>query len=107
MSSHRVRIARAIRAFVDNPITNLVKGILLVLIGLSEASRTLMDDIAQKKIRVGHGLIIIGLFNILDCLPHLIEGLEASNRYLELRDRKERTEPGSSSDPGRSEGPVD
>ena len=66
-----------------------MKGIALLLIGLSDASKTFTDDLAHRQLRVGHGLIIIGFFGILGALPHLIEGLEAGRRYLELRDEKE------------------
>jgi hypothetical protein len=90
MSIHWDRIARAITRFVENPVTNLVKGIALLLIGLSEASKTFTDDLAHKQLRVGHGLIIIEVFGILTALPHLIEGLDAGGRYLELRDKKAR-----------------
>jgi hypothetical protein len=94
MNDRRHRIARAINSFVENPVTNLVKGVILLLIGLSEASRTVFEDLAQKRLRVGHGLIIIGLFGILDSLPHFIGGLEAGKRYIDLRDEKARPEPG-------------
>ena len=91
MSKLANKISRHIRSFVDNPITNLVKGVVLLLIGLSEASRTFRDDIAHGRVRVGHGLIIIGIFSILDALPHLVEGLDAGSRYLEFRERKQQT----------------
>jgi hypothetical protein len=87
MSNRRDKIARAITAFVENPVTNLVKGIALLLIGLTEASRTFREDVAHGQVRVGHGLVIIGLFSILGALPHLIEGLEAGRKYLELTGR--------------------
>ena len=93
MSDRRARIARAIDAFVENPVTNLVKGIALLLIGLSEASKTFIDDLSRKQLRVGHGLIIIGLFGILEALPHLIGGLEAGRRYLDRRDGSARPGP--------------
>lgn len=85
MSGRWDKVARGIKAFVENPLTNLVKGVALVLIGVSEASRTFREDLAHGRFRVGHGLILIGLFSILEALPHLIEGLEAWSRYLELR----------------------
>lgn len=88
MSKYHSRLSRAITRFVENPITNLVKGIVLFLIGLSDASRTFANDLAHQQLRVGHGLIVIGIFSILGALPHLIDGLEAGQRYLELRDRK-------------------
>lgn len=88
MSNPHNRLSLAITRFVENPVTNLVKGIVLFLIGLSEASKTFHEDLAQKQLRVGHGLIIIGAFSILGALPHLIDGLEAGQRYLELRNKK-------------------
>jgi hypothetical protein len=103
MSRRRDRIARAISAFVENPVTNLVKGVVLVQIGIVEASRTLMDDLKHGRLRVGHGLIIIGVFSILESLPHFIEGLEASKRYFELRDKKARNEPDSSVGPDKND----
>jgi hypothetical protein len=81
------RVGRAIRAFVESPTTNLVKGIVLLLIGLSEASRTLREDLQTMQLRAGHGLVLIGLFNVLDTLPHFIEGIEASIRYVDARKR--------------------
>jgi hypothetical protein len=88
MSDRIEKIAHAIQVFVEHPITNLVKGIMLLVIGISEAARTFGEDLAHGRLRVGHGLIIIGIFSILDALPHLIEGLDASRRYLESRGRK-------------------
>jgi hypothetical protein len=76
-----------------------VKGALLVLIGLSEASKTLIDDVTHGQLRVGHGLIIIELFGILDAVPHLIEGVEAGKRYLDLRQDRSRPESGPDDSP--------
>ena len=112
MSDRRVMIARAISSFVENPVTNLVKGTMLLLtlesdeFDASQASRTFIDDITQRRLRVGHGLIIIGLFGILDTLPQFIEGLEAGQRYLDLRDQKARPGPGSGAGPGVTSGQV-
>jgi hypothetical protein len=90
MSISRDRIARAIAGFVEHPVTNLLKGIVLLAIGLTEAARTFKEDVTSGRLRVGHGLVIIGLFSILDALPHLIEGLDAGRKYLESSGEKER-----------------
>lgn len=84
------KIAGAIRAFVRNPVVDLTKGIALLLIGLSDASHTFRDDIIHGHVRVGHGMVIIGFFSILGALPHLIDGLEASARYMETREKKKK-----------------
>ena len=89
MNNRWNQIAHAISAFVEHPVTNLVKGIALLFIGLTEASRTFREDVAQGHVRVGHGIIIIGIFSILEALPHVIEGLEASQKYLESTGKKD------------------
>ena len=94
MSDRSDRIAHAIQTFVEHPITNLVKGIALLVIGLTEAARTFHEDIAHGQLRVGHGLVIIGLFSILDALSHFIEGLEAGGKYLELKAKKDQATDG-------------
>src|SRR6476660_4287105 len=88
MSDRGDKIARGIKAFVENPYTNLVKGASLILIGLADASQSLREDIAHGQLRVGHGLVVIGLFSILGAVPHLIEGVAAGERYMELRKTK-------------------
>jgi hypothetical protein len=88
MSDRKEKLAGGIKRFVENPFTNLVKGLALLVIGLSEASHTLLDDITHRHLRVGHGLIILGFFSVLGALPHLIDGLEASQRYHELQAKK-------------------
>ena len=87
VSDRLTRLARRIRVFVENPLTNMVKGVVLMAIGLIDASRTFHEDIDHGHVHVGHGLVIIGFFSILGALPHFLEGLDASARYLELRSR--------------------
>jgi hypothetical protein len=97
------RAGRAIRSFVENPVTNLVKGLLLLLIGLFEASHTFREDVAKWQPRVGHGLVIIGLFSVLDAVPRFLEGVEASKRYVESRKSRGAPAPGSGDGPGGRE----
>jgi hypothetical protein len=92
MSDRRGRVARGIKSFVENPITKLIEGLCLLLIGLSDASHTFRDDVTQGHARAGHGLIILGVFSILGALPPFIDSLEAGERYLELREAKKRAD---------------
>jgi hypothetical protein len=82
------RLGHAIAAFLKNPYTNLFKGLVLIIIGVSEASTKLGEDMAHGQLRVGHGLIIIGFFSLLEPLPHLLEGLDAGTRYLSRHSAK-------------------
>lgn len=86
MGARGERIARGIQSFVDHPVTNLLKGLALLMIGFSEAVETVQDDIIRGHARVGHGLIIIGVFSILYAMPRFIEGMDSYRRYLVLRD---------------------
>jgi hypothetical protein len=85
--------AKTIRSFVENPFTNLVKGLVLLAIGFSDAWGTVRQDITRGHLRVGHGLVIIGLFSVLGALPHLIGSLDAEGRFLEAREKEGRTSP--------------
>lgn len=83
MARCKPEISRRIRSFVQNPVTNLVKGVALLLIGLTDASQTIRGDMSHGGLRLGHGMIILGLFSILGSLPHFIDALDASARYLD------------------------
>jgi hypothetical protein len=77
------RIALALKCFVDHPITKLVVGLILIASGLIEAYDTVLDDLHRLRVRVGHGVIILGIVNILATLPEVIDGLERWLSYLE------------------------
>ena len=77
-----------INAFITNPVTNLVKGLALFMIGVSNSSHTFRDDITQRQVCLDYGLIIIGLLSMLDALPHFIESLATELSRLFLRGRR-------------------
>jgi hypothetical protein len=79
------RIAREIRRFVDHPATNLVKGLCLMGIGIVDASATFREDTAHQHLRVGHGLILIGVFSVLGALPYFLDSLETAETILEAK----------------------
>jgi len=87
VTGHADTWARRVRAIVDHPLTNVVKGFALMLIGVSDASDTFREDLQRGHFRAGHGLILIGLFSVLNGLPYLIESLDSIGRYFEVRDR--------------------
>jgi hypothetical protein len=100
MAQENKRFAEGIRAFVRNPATILIKGLLLLAIGFTDLSRDIANDLGQHTFHLGHGLLLIGFFNVLESLPHMLDGLDAATTYAALRDRKKRRDDSSSSAEG-------
>ena len=63
------RLARALKRFVDHPVTKLGVGLILIASGLIETYDTVLDDLHHLRVRVGHGVVILGLVNVLASLP--------------------------------------
>ena len=79
-------IALALKRFVDHPMTKLGVGLILIASGLIEAYDTVLDDLHHLRVRVGHGVVILGLVNVLASLPAVIEGIEHWLSYVEGRE---------------------
>jgi hypothetical protein len=77
------QLSRALKRFVDHPVTKLCVGLILIASGLIEAYDTVLDDLHRLRVRVGHRVIILGLVNVLASLPEVIDGIENSLIYLE------------------------
>jgi len=78
-----------LKAFAQHPLTQLVTGLVLLITGLTQA----IDDIlhAEHRFRLGvhHGVLLLGLVQVLGSLPSIVEGLDRYFRSLESRERKE------------------
>ena len=95
-------IALALKRFVDHPITKLVVGLILIASGLIEAYDTVFDDLHRLRVRVGHGVVILGLANVLASLPEVIEGIEHWLSSFEGRQDRHPSQDGP--DAGSTEG---
>jgi hypothetical protein len=84
------RLARALKQFVDHPVTKLAVGLILIVSGLIEAYDTVLDDLHHLRVRVGHGVVILGIVNVLASLPEVIDGIERWLSYLEAKEDSRR-----------------
>ena len=93
------QIAHALKRYVDHPATKLFVGLILIISGLIEAYDTVLDDFHRLRVRVGHGVLILGVVNVLASLPEVIEGIEHWLSYLDQgdysRQRRDGTDGGS------------
>jgi hypothetical protein len=80
-----MKTTRAIRNFVEHPVTNLCVGLLLFGSGFVEAYGTLYTDLTEMNIGAHHGLMLFGVMNVLASIPDIIEGAGSGARYLEHR----------------------
>jgi hypothetical protein len=81
-----IRFALVLKRFVDHPVTKLIVGLILIASGLIEAYDTVLDDFHRLRVRVGHGVVILGVVNVLASLPEVIEGINHWLGYLEQRE---------------------
>jgi hypothetical protein len=88
------RLAHALKCFVDHPVTKLAVGLILIASGLIEAYDTVLDDLHRLRVRVGHGVLILGVVNVLASLPEVIAGVERWLSYLEGREDSRQTRDG-------------
>jgi hypothetical protein len=86
MERRRTKVARRIRAFVEHPATNLVLGVGLFAAGFAETYVSFSEDLSKWRLGAHHGLLVLGLFNVLASVPDLIEGLDAGGKFLERLD---------------------
>jgi hypothetical protein len=92
------RVAQALKRFVDHPVTKLFVGLILIISGLIEAYDTVLDDVHRLRVRVGHGVVILGVVNVLASLPEVIEGIEHWLNYLEKREDSRQNRDGPAGD---------
>jgi hypothetical protein len=79
------RLAHGLKHFVDHPVTKLAVGLILIVSGLIEAYDTVLDDVHRLRVRVGHGVVILGVVNVLASLPEVIDGIERWLSYLDAK----------------------
>jgi hypothetical protein len=72
----------ALERTVGHPLMQLTVALVLIVTTLIEISQTFADDFASIRLRAAHGLLVVGVWQLLRGVPDLVEGLE---RYLESR----------------------
>jgi len=82
------RFAQTMHAFVEHPTTRLVVALILIVSGFIETYDTVKEDVSHLRIRIGHGIIILGFVNAFSSLPAVIDGIERWLKAAELRSER-------------------
>jgi len=75
-----------LRLFVQNPLTQLISGLILVGTGLAEVIEDLASTARTWRIGAHHGVIIFGLLQVLQNIPLVVDGMERWFRATESDD---------------------
>ena len=67
-------LLKTIQFIIYNPYLRLTIGLLVFAIGMVQAWDTFVEDILSANIKLHHGLMLIGITQILDALPNIISG---------------------------------
>jgi hypothetical protein len=81
----RVPFLHALKAFVEHPTTRLVVALILIVSGFIEAYDTFAEDVSHLRVRIGHGIILLGFINAFSSLPAVVDGIE---RWFRLEEAK-------------------
>jgi hypothetical protein len=91
----RLLFLHTMRAFVDHPVTRLVVALILIISGFIEAYDTFAEDVSHLRVRIGHGIILLGFINAFSSLPPVVDGIERWLRLEEAKAARRRTAPES------------
>lgn len=75
-----------LRLFVQNPLTQLASGLILMGTGMAEVVEDLASTARTWRVGAHHGVIIFGLLQVLQNIPPVVDGLERWFRATETDD---------------------
>ena len=72
-----------IRVIAGNSYLYTFLGVIVALTGLLKIAETLQDDFVNCKFRSGHGVVLIGVWHLLQSLSEIIEASDYLDEGLE------------------------
>jgi hypothetical protein len=69
-------MSQVLRYLSKNKVLHLLIGIFAVSAGLAEVADTIMEDIVNFNLRGYHGLVGLGFWHCLTCLPDILDGID-------------------------------
>jgi hypothetical protein len=69
-------LLRKLGRFAKNPNLQMFVAIVLIVSSLQETFGSVSEDFSQRKFRVFHGTLLLGIVHLLRILPEFIEGIE-------------------------------
>jgi uncharacterized membrane protein HdeD (DUF308 family) len=81
----------SLKSFVEHPVTKLAVGLVLMCSGLSEVVEEFSEDFSNLRLGVHHGVVVLGIMQILSAIVDLLEGLTVGLEGVEdLEERGEK-----------------
>ena len=67
---------KVLRYLSKNKVLHLLVGIFAVSAGLVDVADTIMEDVATFNLRGSHGLVGLGIWHCLTCIPDILDGID-------------------------------
>jgi hypothetical protein len=78
------RVLRSLANFARQPYVQLVVAIVLIVSSAVESWQTMAYDFTHLQLRVHHGTLLLGISQLLSCLPQAVDGLERMAKAKDL-----------------------
>ena len=75
-----------LRKVLKNPYVNLVAGIAMFISSLDGIQGTLLIDIVKLNFRVHHGMLLVGIWKILESTPNIYDSLDWMSNAKRYKD---------------------
>lgn len=72
----RKKLTAIIKGFIRKPNVTMGVGIVLIICGLFETTETALENFFNIDVGAGHGIILLGIIQILHSIVITIEGIE-------------------------------
>jgi hypothetical protein len=85
-----MRFLKLLKALVEHPTTRLLVGVALMMTGIMDIARDVLNGARQFRVGVHHGVLILGLAQALSALPDVVLGIEKWLLAVDARKAKDR-----------------
>jgi hypothetical protein len=74
-----------LKNFAEHPVLNLLVGLILLGIGLYESWSVFSAEMQHFNLGAYHGMMVLGLVQILKAIPELVEGMKIISVDMERK----------------------
>ena len=78
------KVLKSLARFARQPYVQLIVAVVLIASSARESWQTMLYDFEHLNLRVHHGTLLLGISQLLQCLPAAVEGIERAAEAKDL-----------------------